>query len=151
MICMNINELNYDLAENCNAARETWLTCEFAFGNSVYTKRIGLLRNLLSISFDDCKSVKDYTDQVVSIVQELETISYTVENSWLGGLLSKGLPGEYHTNVIQLGSSEKKPTTDSMELRILQSMEKPEEVELRVNKQVLKVREGRTGVKTRSE
>ncbi|KAJ8877212.1 hypothetical protein PR048_021666 [Dryococelus australis] len=62
------------------------------FEDLVLTRRVGLLRTLVTTRLENCKSVDEYIDKIISTTHKLNEIEFDVKNGWIATLLLAGLP-----------------------------------------------------------
>ncbi|GBP47093.1 hypothetical protein EVAR_96048_1 [Eumeta japonica] len=96
---------NYDwafAAENllilegkAGSTKDLWQKLKSMFDDSGFSRRITLLRNLISIRLDGCDSMTTYITQIIETAQKLADTGFPVNDEWIGCLLLAGLPDKY--------------------------------------------------------
>ena len=136
-IGLHVDKRNFSLIKSCKSGKEMWLALKSAFEDNGLSREIGLLRRLCSIWLNDCKSVEDYVDQLMSTAQKLDEMGFNVEDRWLVGLLLKGLPEEYDPMVMSIENCGKRLTADEVKSRILQNVKHSGDVKSNLEDQAL--------------
>lgn len=93
---------------------------EKAFDDSGLTRKVGLLRDLTTTTLDNCDSVEDYVNKIMSTSHKLR--GFCVGDEWLGTLLLALLPDTYKPMIMAIESSGNAITADSVKTKILQDV-----------------------------
>lgn len=112
----------YVFVQEAVTAKEIYNKLKNLFQDSGLDRRIGLLRKLCSIQMTDCNSVEHYVSEVVSTAQKLNGIGFNVSDEWVSSILLKGLPSEYNSMIMSMGSSGKVLTADAVKSKLLQDV-----------------------------
>lgn len=65
------------------------------FDDSGFSRKITLLRHLISLRQENCDSMTSYVTQVVETAQRLKGTGFTITEEWVGSLLLAGLPEKH--------------------------------------------------------
>lgn len=122
MIVLSVDKKNYSLIDKCNTAQEAWKILKVAFGDVDYLREADLLNKLCGVCLEECESVQDYIDQLLTTAQQLREIGFTVEDCWLVGLMLKGLPQKYKEIVVSMKSCGSRMSVDEVKLKIFQAL-----------------------------
>lgn len=68
------------------------------FDDSGFSRRISLLRNLISIRFKNCETMTNYVIQIIDTAKKLRGTGFSVDDEWIGCLMLAGLPEKYDEN-----------------------------------------------------
>lgn len=126
-IILLVDKVNYVHIEDAETSKEVWDKLKSAFQDSGLTRRVGLLRQLITASFAACGSVEEYVSQIVSTAHKLKEVDMPVSDEWVGTLLLAGLPEEYAPMIMGIESSGVKITGDAIKTKLLQDVKKPKE------------------------
>ncbi|XP_073811779.1 uncharacterized protein [Musca autumnalis] len=126
-IVLLVDKVNYVHIEDAETSKEVWDKLKSAFQDSGLTRRVGLLRQLITTSFAACGSVEEYVSQIVSTAHKLKEVDMPVSDEWVGTLLLAGLPEEYAPMIMGIESSGVKITGDSIKTKLLQDVKKRNE------------------------
>lgn len=109
--------------------KEIWDALQKAFADSGLNSKVNLLRKLITIRPEVCKSMDEYVDTIVTTVHKLSTMDFTISQEWLGVLLLVGLPESFKPMIMTLESSGCGIKGDSIEVKLLQKVNFAEEIE----------------------
>lgn len=88
-------------------------------------QRFGLLDRLTSVKLEDCRSVEDYVDDLVTTTNSLGEIGFVVNDQWLASLLMKGLPDYYNPMIMRLQASGMELMAHVVKAKIVQYVKWP--------------------------
>lgn len=125
-ICLCVDPINYVHIQDCKDAKSVWESLENVFDDSGLTRRIGLLRLLISTRLENCDSVEEFVNTIISTCHKLNGIGFKVDEEWIGSILLAGLSEEYKPMIMGLESSGMKITGDSIKTKILQDVKMDE-------------------------
>jgi len=103
-------------------AQEAWNNLCKAFNDNGLTRRVGLLRALITTHLENCDSVDDYINHVINTAHKLTNIGFKVSDEWIGILLLAGLPDFYKPMIMGLESSGIRITGDTIKTKLLQDV-----------------------------
>lgn len=121
-IVLLIDPINYVHVQNSKTAKEMWDTLKSVFEDSGLTRRVGLLRSLIMTRMENCDSVDEYVNQIVTTAHKLIGIGFAVSDEWIGTFLLAGLSDEYKPMIMGIESSGVKITGDSIKMKLLQDV-----------------------------
>ncbi|GBP75752.1 Retrovirus-related Pol polyprotein from transposon TNT 1-94 [Eumeta japonica] len=120
--------------EDASSAKEVWEKLCKAFGDSGLTRRVGLLRDLITTTLENCQSIEEYVNKIMTTAHKLRNIGFKVDDEWLGTLLLAGLPDEYKPMIMAIESSGVAITADSIKTKLLQEVKNRDPSVFFVNK-----------------
>uniref|UniRef100_A0A1Y1L7N1 Uncharacterized protein n=1 Tax=Photinus pyralis TaxID=7054 RepID=A0A1Y1L7N1_PHOPY len=91
-IILLLDPLNYVHVQQTTTAKAAWDNLKAVFLDNGLTRRVGLLRTLITTKLEDCHSVEDYINQIVTTAFKLTNVGLTVSDEWTGTILLAGLP-----------------------------------------------------------
>lgn len=121
-IILLVEPINFVHIENAQSSKEVWMNLQNAFEDSGLSRRVGLLRDLINTSLDNCASVEDYVNKLMSTAFKLRNIGFEVGDQWLGTLMLAGLPDNYKPMIMGLESSGIKISADFVKTKLLQEV-----------------------------
>lgn len=121
-IVLLIDPINYVHVQTAATAKEAWDFLQQAFQDTGLTRRVGLLKTLITTKLDESKSVEDYVNKVVSTTHKLRGVGMDVSDIWIGTLLLADLPIEYQPMIMGIESSGIAITADSIKTKLLQDV-----------------------------
>lgn len=69
-IILTVESTNYCHIQNATSAKEAWKALEATFEDAELTRRVGLLRKLVTTQLSNCTSVDEYVDQITNTVHK---------------------------------------------------------------------------------
>lgn len=105
--------------QSATTALEIWKTLHRLYDDKGLSRKIGLLRSLISIRLEDSSSMQDYVDQVMSNANKLVGVGFDISDEWIGAILLAGLTEEYRPLIMGIESSEKTLTGDAIVSKLL--------------------------------
>lgn len=133
-IILLVDPINYVHIQEAKTAKEVWDNLSKAFDDNGLTRRVGLLRELITTTLEGCQNIEEYVNTIMSTAHKLRNIGFIVNDEWLGTLLLAGLPELYQPMIMALESSGLAITADSVKTKLLQDVRKSESTALYVNK-----------------
>lgn len=121
-IVLLIEPINYVHVQSATTAKEAWESLNRAFEDNGLTRRVGLLRTLITTRLDDSNSVEEYVNKIVSTAHKLSSVGLKVSEEWIGTILLAGLPEEYKPMIMGIESSGVAVTGDSIKTKLLQDV-----------------------------
>ena len=121
-ICLGVESTNFGLIMDEEDPKEVWKKLAASFQDKGLPRKFGLLRKLTSIRLEDCSSVEEYVNELMTTSHKLASIGFKVDDDWLVALLFMGLPSNYEPMVMCLEASGAALTPDSVKAKILQDV-----------------------------
>lgn len=107
-------------------AKAAWDKLEAAFDDKGLSRRVGLLRKLITTKLEECPSLEIYVNHIVDTAHKLSSIGMKVSEEWVGTLLLSGLPEKYSPMVMGLESSGIPINGDVIKTKLLQEIKNDE-------------------------
>ncbi|KMQ91985.1 gag-pol polyprotein [Lasius niger] len=121
-IVLAVDPVNFVHLQGTTTAKEAWDALRKAFDDSGLTRRVGLLRKLVTTQLDKCRSIEEYVTQIITTAHQLNSVGLEVKDEWIGTLLLAGLPESYKPMIMGLESSGTPITGDSIKTKLLQEV-----------------------------
>lgn len=121
-LILMLDPVNYVHVHNCTTAKDVWDKLISTFQDSGLTRKVSLLRTLITTKLSECDSVSDYVSKILSTVHKLNSIKFTLTDEWVGTFLLAGLPDDYRPMIMGLESSGVAITGDSIKTKLLQDV-----------------------------
>lgn len=128
-IILAIEPINYVHVQEAQTPKEVWDNLKTVFEDSGLYRKIGLIRTLVTTQLEECGSVEDYVNKIISTAHKLNGIGCKLDDSWIGAFLLAGLPEKYNTMIMGLESSGIKITADAIKTKLIQEINTPQQVE----------------------
>lgn len=129
-IILLVDSVNYIHIQEAQTAKEVWTNLQKAFDDKGLTRRVGLLKDLITTTLDNCQDIEDYVNKIMTTAHKLRNISFEVNDEWLGTLLLAGLPEVYKPMIMAIESSAVSITADAVKTKLLQEIKSSESVAL---------------------
>ncbi len=105
--------------KEAQTASEIWTTLKKLYDDTGFTRRIGLLRALISLRLENCDSMESYVNQVVETAQRLRRTGFKIDDEWIGSLLLAGLPEKFAPMIMAIEHSGIEVKTDIIKTKLL--------------------------------
>ncbi|KAK9873685.1 hypothetical protein WA026_023685 [Henosepilachna vigintioctopunctata] len=105
--------------------KELWLNLKKLFDDSGFTRKIGLLRLLVSIKLENSDSMETYVTQLIETAQKLKGTGFEIDDKWIGSLLLAGLPEKYLPMIMAIEHSGMDLSVDAIKRKLLDSEPEP--------------------------
>lgn len=99
--------------------KELWTKLKALFDDSGFSRRITLLRHLISIRLETCENMTSYVTQIVETSQRLSGTGFIINDDWVGSLLLAGLPDKFMPMIMAIEHSGMQITADSIKTKLL--------------------------------
>lgn len=117
-----VEPVNYVHIQNTTTAKQAWENLSKAFQDDGLTRRVGLLRILITTKLEDCSSVEEYVNRIITTAHKLTSVGLTVSDEWVGTILLAGLPSRFEPMIMGIESSGSTVTADSVKTKLLQDL-----------------------------
>lgn len=100
---LSIDQSIYVHIRSEKTALEIWNKLKLMYEDKGLTRKIGLLRTLVTTNLENCDSMDDYISKIVSTSQKLIGIGFELTEEWIGCFLLAGLTDEFMPIIIDNG------------------------------------------------
>lgn len=118
-IIVSIEESLYVHIQGHTTAIGVWTALKQLFDDKGLTRKITLLRHLITVRRDECNSMTEYILEISSTANKLIGIGFAITDEWIGAIMLAGLGEEYRPLILGLESSGVALTTDSIKTKLL--------------------------------
>lgn len=118
-IILTIDASLYVHIKEAKTTKVLWDKLKSLFDDSGFTRKIGLLRTLISTRLEQCDSMTSYVNQVVETGQKLRGTGFNIDDQWIGSLLLAGLPEKFAPMIMAIEHSGIVISTDSIKTKLL--------------------------------
>lgn len=127
-LVLTIDSSLYVHIKDVTTSKQLWDKLKALFDDSGFTRRISLLRNLISIRLENSSSMTSYVTQIVETGQKLNGTGFQISDEWIGCLLLAGLTDKYSPMIMAIEHSGISITTDAIKSKLM-DLEETEVVE----------------------
>lgn len=118
-LVLTIDASLYVHIKKCATTYELWRTLKNMFDDSGYSRRISLLRNLISIRLEDCDSMTSYVSQLMETAQKLQGTGFEINDQWVASLMLAGLPEKFEPMIMAIEHSGINMSADAIKTKLL--------------------------------
>lgn len=118
-LIMTIDSSLYVHIKSENTVRSVWQKLKTLFDDSGFTRRISLLRNLISIRLENSESMTSYVTQIVDTANKLKGTGFQINDEWIGSLLLAGLPEKFSPMIMAIEHSGIAISVDVIKSKLL--------------------------------
>lgn len=118
-LIMTIDSSIYVHIKNEQTVQGVWKRLKCLYDDSGFTRRISLLRQLISIRLEDCESMGTYVTQMVDTAQKLKGTGFQITDEWIGSLLLAGLRERFAPMIMAIEHSGMVISTDIIKSKLL--------------------------------
>lgn len=118
-LIMTIDASLYVHIKAVTTSKELWEKLKQLFDDSGFSRRISLLRTLISIRRENCSSMTSYVTQIIDTAQKLSGTGFEINDQWTGSLLLAGLPDRFSPMIMAIEHSGISITADSIKTKLL--------------------------------
>lgn len=118
-IILSIEPSNYSHVKDAKTAKEVWNKLKSLFADSGFTRRISLLRILITAKLENCDSMETYICLVIETAQKLTESGFTISDDWIGSLLLAGLSEKFTPMIMAIEHSGIPITADAIKTKLM--------------------------------
>lgn len=118
-LILTIDPVLYVHIRNTQSSAELWTKLKTMFDDSGFSRKITLLRHLISIRLENCDSMVSYVTQIVETAQRLNGTGFAITDEWVGSLLLAGLSERYSPMIMAIEHSGIPITADVIKSKLL--------------------------------
>uniref|UniRef100_A0A2H1WW51 SFRICE_034329 n=1 Tax=Spodoptera frugiperda TaxID=7108 RepID=A0A2H1WW51_SPOFR len=120
-LCLTIDPALYVHIKTTKTSKELWDKLKSLFDDSGFSRKISLLRHLISIRRENCEDMTTYVTQIVETSQRLCGTGFEITDQWIGSLMLAGLPDKFTPMIMAIEHSGIAITADVIRTKILDS------------------------------
>lgn len=102
-----------------NTCKEVWDTLKNMYEDNGFTRKIALLRTLISLRLENCSSMEAYVTQIIETSRKLGRTGFHISEEWIGSLLLAGLPECFSPMIMALEHSGIAISSDQIKTKLL--------------------------------
>lgn len=118
-VILTIDSSLYVHIKQAKTTKELWTTLKCLFDDSGFSRRITLLRHLISIRLENCENMTNYVTQIVETSQRLTGTGFEINDEWIGSLMLAGLPERFMPMIMAIEHSGIGITADAIKTKLL--------------------------------
>lgn len=98
---------------------QLWTKLSSLFDDSGFSRKITLLRHLISVRLENSDNMTSYVTQIVETSQRLNGTGFKINDEWIGSLMLAGLPERFMPMIMAIEHSGIEITADSIKTKLL--------------------------------
>jgi ribonuclease HI len=106
---------------NAKSASEVWKTLERLYADTGLTRRVGLLRSLMSTRYEG--DMNAYLDMIMDLSNKLAGTGFEITDEWLTAIILAGLSDVYKPFIMSIEASGTQITSDLIMSKLLDNKE----------------------------
>lgn len=118
-LILTIDPSLYVHIKNTKSSAELWSKLKTMFDDCGFSRKITLLRLLISIRLENCDSMATYVTQMVETAQRLNGTGFAISDEWVGSLLLAGLSDRFTPMIMAIEHSGISITADVIKSKLL--------------------------------
>ncbi|GJQ79426.1 hypothetical protein Trydic_g16285 [Trypoxylus dichotomus] len=118
-LALSVDKSVYVHIRSCVSAIEMWNTLKNLYEDRGLMRKIGLLRNLISVRLEKTNCMKTYVEEIITTASKLTDIGFDIADDWLGAILLAGLIDEYKPMIMTIESSNTKISAEKIKSKLL--------------------------------
>lgn len=119
-IILSVDDVNHVHIQGETTAKGMWDRLKAAFDDSGLSRRVGLLRTLITTRLDQFDRMEDYVNRIISTAHKLRGAGMVLDDEWIGTLLLAGLSSRYEPMIMAVENSGLKISADAIKSKLLQ-------------------------------
>ena len=121
-LVLNVDSSIYVHIQSAETAAEIWKKLKDLYEDRGLSRKIGLLRKLITTRLESSDSMMDYVNQIIVTANKLTGIGFDISEEWLGAILLAGLTDEFMPMIMGIESSGVRITGDAIKSKLLDTM-----------------------------
>lgn len=118
-LILTVDPSIYVHIKNVSTSKELWEKLRTLFDDSGFTRKISLLRNLISVRLENCSSMTSYVTQIVEAGQKLSGTGFAISDEWIGSIMLAGLSEKYMPMIMAIEHAGMCITTDAIKAKLM--------------------------------
>lgn len=121
ILALSVESHIYVHIQKCLSASEIWKTLKNLYEDRGLSRKISLLRSLISTKLCDCENMQSYIDNILSLSNKLTGVGFDISDDWLVAILLTGLSDKYQPFIMSIEASNTKISADTVITKLLDS------------------------------
>lgn len=119
VLSLSIEVSLYIHIQSCTSAYEIWTTLCGLYEDKGLSRKISLLRKLISTRLEDSINMQAYIDSIVGNANKLKGIGFKLDDEWIAAILLAGLTENYRPFIMGIEASNATLQSDSIISKLL--------------------------------
>lgn len=123
-LILSIDPINYVHVRGAKTSKEVWDKLQATFEDTGSARRVALVRKIVNTKLENCSSMEEYVNEIMSAAHKLCETGYAVPDDWLAIFLLAGLTDQYTPMIMTIENSGDALSSDSVKTKLLQELPK---------------------------
>lgn len=119
LLSLSVETHIYAHIQTATSAFEIWNILKTLYEDRGLTRRITLLRELISIRLEDADGMGDYIDKIKLTSNKLNGIGFALSSEWLGAIMLAGLTEDFRPLIMGIEANNELVTADTITSKLL--------------------------------
>lgn len=119
LISLSVETHIYAHIQTATSALEIWNILKHLYEDRGLSRRITLLRELISTRLEDSDNMNDYIGKLKSTSNKLTGIGFELSSEWLGAIMLAGLTEDYRPLIMGIETNNEQITADLITSKLL--------------------------------
>lgn len=119
LLSLSVETHIYAHIQTATSAFEIWNILKTLYEDRGLTRRITLLRELISIRLEDADGMGDYIDRIKLTSNKLNGIGFALSSEWLGAIMLAGLTEDFRPLIMGIEANNELVTADTITSKLL--------------------------------
>lgn len=119
LMSLSVEPQLYAHIQSSTSALEIWNVLKNLYDDRGLTRRITLLRDLISIRLEDMESMNEYVDKIKTTSNKLTGIGFNLTEEWLGAIMLAGLTDEFRPLIMTIEGNKEAISSDLISSKLL--------------------------------
>lgn len=120
-LTLSVDTRIYVHIQKCSTAKDVWQKLKDLYEDQGLTRKISLLRSLISMRLDGCSGMQDYVDGIKVTANKLIGIGFEITDEWIGAILLAGLTDEFGPLIMSIEAAERTLSSDKIISKLMDS------------------------------
>lgn len=107
----------------CKTAIDTWNKLSNLYETSGISRKIAILRNMLSCKLEDIGGMQPYVDEIISGANKLKGIGFNMTDEWVGAILLAGLTENFIPLIMAIEATTNEIKSDLIIAKLLDAQQ----------------------------
>lgn len=121
LISLSVEPHIYVHILSATSAYAVWTTLQGLYEDKGLSRKIGLLRNLISTRLESSDNMQSYVDSIVTNANKLKGVGFDLTDEWLAAILLAGLTDEFKPFIMGIEAANTELKSDKIISKLLDS------------------------------
>lgn len=119
LLVLNIDTSLYTHISKYENADSIWTALRRMYDDRGLTRRIGLLRGLISVRLESSGSMQAYVDEITTLANKVRSVGFDLSDNWLTAIILAGLTDDYKPLIMGLEASGNEIKSDDVVSKLI--------------------------------